>query len=276
MRKQNKGFTLIEMIIVIVIIAILAAIAVPAVFRYIEDARDTKLIVQARSVLNQAKAKSIELAAHNKVNTLDKDTTLWKEIVQDAEVDGKLEDLNLNSQKNASGDFILSIGGKYVYYYDDTETFEIKTELDDIATLIQKIHNEMMANQTVLGVIDQYFNKENKGTSIDSEGKNYAPAIKQALRDAGFPVDRVSWRIYYDRNKNKATITISETKLSQEMVGEEINVTQFDYGNQGFTGTYTKKTGVGKVASKTISEQGSSYQVIYLDVVNTTWTDVEK
>lgn len=49
MKKDNKGFTLIEMIVVIVIIAILAAIAVPAVMKYIDEARNTKLITHASS-----------------------------------------------------------------------------------------------------------------------------------------------------------------------------------------------------------------------------------
>ena len=39
MRKDNKGFTLVELIVVLVILAILAAILVPALLGYIDKAK---------------------------------------------------------------------------------------------------------------------------------------------------------------------------------------------------------------------------------------------
>lgn len=49
--KQNKkGFTLVEIIVVLVILAILAAIAIPAVLGYVEDARKSQYIAEARSI----------------------------------------------------------------------------------------------------------------------------------------------------------------------------------------------------------------------------------
>ena len=49
-RSNKKGFTLVEIIVVLVILAILAAIAVPAVLGYIDDAKDSKYIAEARSI----------------------------------------------------------------------------------------------------------------------------------------------------------------------------------------------------------------------------------
>lgn len=52
LKKSNnkKGFTLIEIIVVLVILGILAAIAVPAVMGYIDDAKESKYIAEARSI----------------------------------------------------------------------------------------------------------------------------------------------------------------------------------------------------------------------------------
>lgn len=49
-RSNKKGFTLVEIIVVLVILTILAAIAVPSVLGYINDARDSKYIAEARSI----------------------------------------------------------------------------------------------------------------------------------------------------------------------------------------------------------------------------------
>lgn len=49
LKRNKKGFTLIEMIVVIVIIAILIALAVPAVMGYVQDARESKLLTSAHA-----------------------------------------------------------------------------------------------------------------------------------------------------------------------------------------------------------------------------------
>lgn len=49
MKKNNKGFTLVELIVVLVILAILAAILVPALLGWIDKARE-------KSVTNNAEA----------------------------------------------------------------------------------------------------------------------------------------------------------------------------------------------------------------------------
>ena len=48
--RNKKGFTLIEIIIVLIIIAILAAIAVPAMMKYINDAKEKQHIATARAI----------------------------------------------------------------------------------------------------------------------------------------------------------------------------------------------------------------------------------
>ncbi len=66
--NKNKGFTLIEIIVVIVILAVLMAVAVPSVMTYINEADDAKYTAVARAAfLNARKAFVYEYAAHGEV-----------------------------------------------------------------------------------------------------------------------------------------------------------------------------------------------------------------
>ena len=56
MKKNNKGFTLVELIVVLVILAILAAILVPALLGYIDKAREKKITTNAEAALVAAQA----------------------------------------------------------------------------------------------------------------------------------------------------------------------------------------------------------------------------
>lgn len=56
LKKDKKGFTLIEMIVVIVILGILLAILVPGMIKYIDKAKDKQIMVNAREAYIDAEA----------------------------------------------------------------------------------------------------------------------------------------------------------------------------------------------------------------------------
>ena len=64
--KKNKGFTLVELIVVLVILAILAAILVPALLGYIDNARDKQIVLNARSAMIAAQAEMSTIYGNNK------------------------------------------------------------------------------------------------------------------------------------------------------------------------------------------------------------------
>ena len=57
-KVDNKGFTLVELIVVLVILAILAAILVPALLGYIDRAKGSQLVLNGKSVLTAAQAEA--------------------------------------------------------------------------------------------------------------------------------------------------------------------------------------------------------------------------
>lgn len=63
MGKKNKGFTLVELIVVLVILAILAAILIPALLGYIDRAREKQDILDARTLLTATQAELTEYYA---------------------------------------------------------------------------------------------------------------------------------------------------------------------------------------------------------------------
>ena len=65
-KNNNKGFTLVELIVVLVILAILAAILVPALLGYIDRAREKQYVLNAKSALTATQAELSSLYGENK------------------------------------------------------------------------------------------------------------------------------------------------------------------------------------------------------------------
>ena len=63
--KKNRGFTLVELIVVLVILAILAAVLVPTLLGYIDKAKEKQYVINAKTALDAAQAELVKEYAKN-------------------------------------------------------------------------------------------------------------------------------------------------------------------------------------------------------------------
>lgn len=99
-RKRNRGFTLVEILIVVVILGILAAIVIPQFTNASESAKGSSLVTQLQTIRSQLELYQVQ---HNgNYPSLDdlNDTTNsvggWGKLVNKTDVDGTI---------NANGDY---------------------------------------------------------------------------------------------------------------------------------------------------------------------------
>ncbi len=64
-KMNNRGFTLVELIVVLVILAILAALLVPALLGYIDKAKNAQILLNAKNLMNATQAELSLLYAQN-------------------------------------------------------------------------------------------------------------------------------------------------------------------------------------------------------------------
>lgn len=76
-KQNNKGFTLIELIVVIAIIAVLAAILAPQYLRYVEKSRVSADQSTANELINVTKTACADENLYSKLGTTETEILTW-------------------------------------------------------------------------------------------------------------------------------------------------------------------------------------------------------
>ncbi|MEG1984195.1 MAG: prepilin-type N-terminal cleavage/methylation domain-containing protein, partial [Oscillospiraceae bacterium] len=71
LRKNKKGFTLVELVVVLVILAILISIMIPGMTKWIDKANDKAVLVEARTYLLAAQTIASEEYAAGNLSIMD-------------------------------------------------------------------------------------------------------------------------------------------------------------------------------------------------------------
>lgn len=158
-KERNKGFTLVELIVVLVILAILAAILVPALLGYIDRAKSNQIILNAKSCLTAAQAELSGMYAKDATfaeNTgsdygsmrLVADTQYAKRIMETADLEDECELLVIGcSADMGTGDhagytvtFVFYTEGGKSVYFDGTSW----QEAEDYSSATPAAYNYMI------------------------------------------------------------------------------------------------------------------------------------
>lgn len=121
-KTNQKGFTLVELIVVLVILAILAAILVPALLGYIDRAKKQQIVLNAKSALTASQAEMSSMYGTDTLpSTLTAGSSAAKRILDTADVPN-CTNLKIGTKAPVGTDKHASYVVTYVSYTENEQS----------------------------------------------------------------------------------------------------------------------------------------------------------
>lgn len=227
---RNKGFTLVEMIVVIVIIGILLAILVPGMFKYIQKAKEQQAIVECHSVVTATQTLSYELYSND---LFIPDTFCTSEnkkiILTDADVDGLINDIKftLNSAQVSYLSYTTSSSITVVYDINNSSVYTIMdgsqntTTMDSRTDYAKNEYQKIVSDNSLYGQGKPFHNahdalKDSFFNSAYSELNSYEKNILDGHIEN---VEQYKWKpcFYTDSDGQQHTFFVVCTDANGQM-----------------------------------------------------------
>lgn len=289
--KNQKGFTLIEIVVTVVILAVLMAVAVPISLSFMDDIHEQRILNEAQAVYNVAKSNSRSNKVSLQGSYIDSsgtyyeiDTSIMSSYVSKAKGTGVIKELRYEN-----GEIVLFRykydETTYVRYTKDTGIFEIETNPD-----IQTIAEIIMTSEIPSQKIHNYFNSRPADTAINSTIDSEAPSKEESnnelngigneiynwLNESGINSNYFSWKVIFEKKETDANkcehgkryvyaMYICEKKINASMEGQKLDVKVYKFYADGCQYNLDKSFGT-TIQSEVVIKDWKGYKFPVLKI----------
>lgn len=199
-KKNEKGFTLIEIIVVVVILAVLMAVAVPSILKYVNTAQEAPALTETRAIVSAAQKRVVDKYAQDRSDdmTLNADDNLWiEEFVDEG---GSIQGTVTLTDKEVSRLLYKASNGLYVLY--ENQTMTIVSE-DDITNTIEKQLTSSVSNYQMMiqqlyesNMISKYTGREEVIKQLVAKNGSFEKVSDELKEQINAETD-LYWKPYY-------------------------------------------------------------------------------
>ena len=299
---QDKGFTMIELIVTITVLAVIAAFTAPSLLGFVDDAKAKDCRSKIADIKHLYSEEAVDMGVDNpsgyeNFNLVDSAIKKSGGTYSDGKTIPELSDEEREKTGIEKYRFYTGLcpqGGEYVISFDDMITDNTKTIM--LVACTYPGHTEEKVSVSLIGLhtlnnaindpkskIYQYYVTDNKGGHLDSTGKIYAPDVQKMLAAIGLDISsNSSWRIEKLTQQTETSdpdkewgynIFWTEAKIDDYEIdpetgyGPDVQVIKYN------TGTQKYYYGTGKVKKHEWAKPGNEYDFNVMDFTGTVWTE---